>query len=139
MSGDRPGCSGRVGDRGAGVYARPPQAPLEVIQKCLFSAEEMGRPSNVEPNAIRAVCRHKRAVAHAPGREPDEPFVIGLGGSFGHVKLGHERLRMSNRETKPKAERLCPLSAATMTRREPIFAAMTSGLSRGGASPVFFR
>jgi len=104
-----PGCAGRVRDSRPSVYARPPQAPLEVIQKCLFSAEEMGRPSNVDPNAIRAVCRHKRAVAHAPGREPGEPFVIGLGGSFGHVKLGHERLRVSDGETSTKAERLCRL------------------------------
>ena len=134
-----PGCAGRVRDSRPSVYARPPQAPLEVIQKCLFSAEEMGRPSNVDPNAIRAVCRHKRAVAHAPGREPGEPFVIGLGGSFGHVKLGHERLRMSNRETSRRPSACAALSAATMTRRGPIFVAMTSGLSRGGASPVFFR
>ena len=101
-----PGCAGRVRDSRPSGYARPPQAPLEVIQKCLFSAEEMGRRSNVEPNAIRAVCRHKRAVAHAPGREPSEPFVIRLRGGFGHVKLGHERLRVSDGETSTKAERL---------------------------------
>ena len=108
-------------------------------QKRLFSAEEMGRPSNVDPNAIRAVRRHKRAVAHAPGREPGEPFVVRLRGSFGHVKLGHERLRMSNRETSRRPSACAALSAATMTRRGPIFVAMTTGFSRGGASPVFFR
>src|SRR5215218_4785497 len=116
MSGDRPCGSGRVGDRGAGVYASPPQAPCEVLQKRLFPAEEMGRPGDLEPNAIRAVCRHKRAVAHAPGSEPGEPFVV--------------RLRLRS---------CAALSAATMTRRGPIFVAITTGFSRGGASAVFFR
>ena len=139
MSGDRPCGAGSVSDRGASVYASPPQAPCEVLQERLFAAEQMGRARNLDPNTIRPVRRDKRAVAHAPGREPDEPFVIGLGGSFGHVKLGHERLRMSDRETKPKAERLCRLirryndPARTDLRRHD------DGLSRGGASPVFFR
>ena len=139
MSGDRPCGSGRVGDRGPGVYARPPQAPCEVLQKRLFAAEQMGRARNLDPNAIRPVRRDKRAVAHAPGREPGEPFVIRLRGGFGHVKLGHERLRVSNREASRRPSACAALSAATMTRRGPIFVAMTSGLSRGGASPVFFR
>src|SRR5215204_3594275 len=65
----------------------------------------MGRARDLDPNAIRAVCRHKRAVAHAPGREP-RPFVIRLRGRSGHVKLGHERLRVSDGETSTKAERL---------------------------------
>src|SRR4051812_50182557 len=63
MPGDRPSCSWRVGDGGAGIYARPPQAPCEVVQQRLFPAEEMGRPGDLDPNAIRAVRRHKWAVA----------------------------------------------------------------------------
>ena len=106
MSGDRPCGSGRVGDRSASVYSSPPQAPCEVLQERLFPAEQMGRARDLDPNAIRPVRRDKRAVAHAPGREPGEPFVIRLRGGFGHVKLGHERLRMSDRRPGPKAERL---------------------------------
>src|SRR5215213_12015819 len=106
MSGDRPCGSGRVGDRGASVYASPPQAPCEVLQEGLFAAEQMGRARDLDPNTIRPVRRDKRAVAHAPGREPSEPFVVRLRGRFGHVKLGHERLRMSNCKARSKAERL---------------------------------
>jgi hypothetical protein len=125
MSGDRPCGSGRVSDRSASVYASPPQAPCEVLQERLFPAEQMGRARSLDPNAIRPVRRDKRAVAHAPGREPSEPFVVRLWGGFGHVKLGHERLRMSNRETKPKAERLCRLIRRyNDPAREPIFVAM---------------
>jgi hypothetical protein len=101
-----PGCAGRVRDGRPSVYPGAPQAPLDFIQKRFFPAEQLSRAGDLDPNAIRAVCRHKRAVAHAPGREPGEPFVVRLRGRFGHVKLGHERLRMSNGETSTEAESL---------------------------------
>ena len=99
----------------------------------------MRRAGNLDPNAIGPVRRDQRAVAQTPCREPREPFVVLFGRRFGDMEFGHERLRVRDREAGAQASVKAVLSAAAIIRRGPTFIAVTSCLSRGGASLAFLR
>ena len=98
-----------------------------------------GRTGDLNPNTIGPVGRDKRAIAHTPCREPGQPFVVVLGVASAIWSSGTSACACAIVRPGRRPRASAASSAAAMIRRGPSFMAVTSGLSRGGASLAFFR